>query len=130
MPDPLWTNAGQMLIGAHALAAFALSCMIGDAVLLSGWSAELSRQESAAPEAIHSGPVGAGINRVMEDLRRRYAVSELQAAVAKRAELLLREYTPRWWIGTAIAFLIPLFGGLAGLWNLRIYTIAVPFREV
>jgi hypothetical protein len=130
MPAPLWTVAGQMLIGAHALAAFALSCMIGDAVLLSRWSAELSRQESEAPETVQSGLVGAGINRVMEDLRRRYAVSEMRAAVAKRADILLREYTPRWWIGTAVAFLIPLFGGLAALWNLRIYTNAVPFREV
>ena len=56
--------------------------------------------------------------------------SASRRAAARRADLLVREFSPRWWIGTAVAFLIPLFGGLAALWNLRVFTNAEPFREV
>lgn len=130
LPHPIWTVAGQWLVGGHALAAFALTSMLIDWAKLSRWSAALRRQESGPVEAIRSGPVGDGIDWVMIDLRRRYAVSELGAAVDRRSALLLREASFRWWIGTAAAFLVPLFGGLASLWNLKLDSNIVPFREV
>jgi hypothetical protein len=130
MPPALWTVAGRLMLAAHALAIFAFVGLLGELLRLHAWAGALRRQDRLTPEAITSGPIWDGINMALTVLRRRHARVELQGAIAATRDVLEREYARRWKLARDLCFLIPLFGCLLSLWNLRLESNVVPFREV
>ena len=72
-----------------------------------------------------------GLDRSLILLLRRYSGPELKKALGDMRDVFERDLGRRWAACQALCFVrIPLFGCLLSLWNLRVESNVVPFREI
>jgi hypothetical protein len=119
LPPEVWATAGRLMVVAHALAVYALVTLLGERATLLAWGrnhkeSALRGVETMAAQVLHE----------------RNSQRQRKGAVEATRTVLEAEFARRRWFVNLLCFLIPMFGGLLSLWNLRLISAAIPFREV